>query len=500
MAKFTIIQDHVETFGTMSVTDSVSQTFTLARTNQAKFWLYGNGTAPYLVSRATLTQGALSIPVTVNSMESFYVPAEGRWSDFVSVANFALPGSVTFNAYVTTSQTVPTYPASPTAPAVVKAVDVPSESSSVVGEVLFDVEFEGTLTDSINGLVPDIQQYLSIETGTRMFGNGCLKLGPDGLGNFTSSPYGDNAALVYTPREETVAQMLASGWTLNHFYYVDGVITHVAACYAKVSGGFNLYGFMNGGLIAGPSWPVFIADGSVSLSNYIANTFGGSFPGQSGNYIDGWQVVAGALWTANFTPLTLPITPNENELIELSRIVPLTVTTNPHPGDTLAINGGTAGNVTFTFVDHYPNNSLEIEIGATVNETAVNIAKAVNGIFGAEFVATVDGNVVTVTAYSPTSTITGTGGRITFGTQLSTYQGTDIEELSISDSFTATEGGKAVQEVMSISDSMDGLIDDISEEMSASTVFDVPMDTIGEELSISTNFDGLIDSMGESND
>jgi len=81
-----------------------------------------------------------------------------------------------------------------------------------------------------------------------------------------------------------------------------------------------------------------------------------------------------------------------------------------------------------------------------------------------------------------------------------TLDGLITEEVSAADSFTATDGGKAVQENVSVADTIVGLIDGLSENASVSDSFDVPMDSLDENVSVSTNIDGLIDMMGESND
>jgi len=191
----------------------------------------------------------------------------------------------------------------------------------------------------------------------------------------------------------------------------------------------------------------------------------------------------------------------DDPFIEFVSTCTLTITTNPDPGDTLVLKGGQQGDITFTFVDHYPNNQYEIQIGADTSETASNIATAINNYTLAEFSAEASTNTVTVTSYisgEMTVEITGTG--ISAGTITGTYPGFNDEEISVADSFTVAEGGKSVQENASASDSMDGLIDGLTETVSASAVIDCLMDSMDENANASAasdNFDGLIDYMGD---
>lgn len=185
-------------------------------------------------------------------------------------------------------------------------------------------------------------------------------------------------------------------------------------------------------------------------------------------------------------------------LTEVKKSGSITINTNPSPGDTLTISN--SATTVFTFVDHYPNNATEIQIGATTVVTAQALATAINNISGAEFVATVDGSIISVDAYCEsafTMTTTSTGIEISSITEI--VPGLITEIATAADSFTASDGGKAVQENATAADSTDGLIDGIVEAASVSTVFDtlnVEMDeTI--EATVVTDFDGLIEYMGE---
>ena len=184
-------------------------------------------------------------------------------------------------------------------------------------------------------------------------------------------------------------------------------------------------------------------------------------------------------------------------LTEITFDSTITLTSNPSPGDTLILKGGSGGDITFTFVDHYPNNAYEIQIGETANETAANIVIAINAIIGAEFVATADGNVITITAYSPELEIKTDSDEINIGIITKTTADIISEEVSAADSFTVTEGGKSVQENASATDAVDGLIDGLSETVSAIAVIDCLMDSMDEGANAADNFDGLIDYMGD---
>ena len=97
-------------------------------------------------------------------------------------------------------------------------------------------------------------------------------------------------------------------------------------------------------------------------------------------------------------------------------------------------------------------------------------------------------------------TIETTGTGISAGTITSIHPGFLDEEVSAADSFTVMEGGKSVQENASASDSMDGLIDGLTETVSASAVIDCLMDSMDENANASAasdNFYGLIDYMGD---
>lgn len=258
--------------------------------------------------------------------------------------------------------------------------------------ILFDCEFEGTFTDSINGLSPTvIGEGISIESSTRMFGSGCCKQdgtffispvnpipgitlsnpqslqrprwggGPfyfsaedmklywgypngaavyitgDGTytvpwnaGDFSGStvdatvvvaelPAADayasvidfaGTSLTYAPTEDLITALKADGFTVSVFMQdtqeltLPGVVTitippfttfHIAAVCEKVEGGYNYYVFYRGLLLNNP--PTFISEEELDA---VINEF---FTWELWSaWIDSYQFISGALWTADFTP------------------------------------------------------------------------------------------------------------------------------------------------------------------------------------------------------
>ena len=509
MAKVTTIVSGGDPFsptgigsGTTTVSTSSSQTFALVATPQARFWFAGNGASPYFVTRARLTQGAKDIPITMGSVQSFYVPATGRWSDFVSVSDFTLPGNVTITVTISEEVLLPTFSGNtnPSDPVLTSAhetsIDAYIGGEEYTGEILFDVEFEGNFIDSINGLTPTDTTNFSIETNPAyiLFGSGSGKF----LGS-APEPL-DPAYLTYALPADVKTKCLANGFTVSLFWalttafgdlppYTKG---HVAQVVTKDETDYVLDSYMNGSLMSSNS--IDYAMTSAMLDGFTL-AFG------LHGWLDGYQIINGQVWLGEFTPPSSPFTSTtDNELIELTFNSSITITDNPNPGDTLTLKGSAGGDVTFTFIEGYPLNDNQIQIGADTSETAANIAAAINNIAGAEFVASAEGNVVTVTAYTATFSMEETGSGLALGDITRTWDGLLTEEASVNDSFTAEDGGKAVQEAATVTTDMDGLIDGISENVSAGTEFDAPMDGINEVIEISTHFDGLIDYMGELDD
>jgi hypothetical protein len=493
--------------GTTTATSSASQTIQLAAwendwwvLGNIKFWFAGNGVSSYLVNSARLIQGSRNIPIKMGGQQSFYVPPAGRYSDEIYIGDFTVPGTATVTITFSETVTLPTFSDNtvPEDPVIVSATEIysPEWGEGLTGEVLFDVEFEGNFIDSINGLTPTDTTNFSIETNPAyiLFGSGSGKF----LGS-APEPL-DPAYLIYALPADVKTKCLANGFTVSSFWalttafgdlppYTKGQVAQVVT---KDETDYVLDSYMNGSLMSSNS--IDYASMSAMLDGFTL-AFG------LHGWVDGYQIINGQVWMSEFTPPSSPFTSTtDNNLIELTFNSLITVTENPSLGDTLVLKGGTAGDVTFTFVNYYPNNQYEIQIGDTVNDTATAMAVAISNIPGAEFVATVTDNIVTVFAYTTTFSTEETGSGLTLGAITHTLDGLITEDVSVADSFTAEDGGKAVQQNVSVADTIDGLIDGLSENLSASTEFDVPMDSIDENASVSTNFDGLIDMMGDSND
>ncbi|AZF89920.1 hypothetical protein [Methanosarcina virus MetMV] len=479
--------------GTTSVLNTVSQTFSVPVTPQMKFWLAGNGVSSVLITSARLIQGTKNIPVTVNGAASFYIPATGKWSDYASISDFSLPGNVTLTVTFSGTMNIATFldNSNPGDPVVVSATEIPSpETPSLAGEILFDVEFEGSFVESVSGLMPSTIQNCTIETGNVLFGSGsCFCNGSE------SSP----AVLIYSTNSTFVNRCTEDNFTMSAFYkplepfgeYPAGSRIHEAVVFVKVSGGYNKYHYFNG---TNFNDPPFEFESDASVETHLLNLMIG---GAIQIIFDGYQIIKGAVWTEEFTPPSQPfIFSSDYGLIELTSNSSITLTTNPAPGDTIKLKGGTLGDVTLTFVNYYPRNQYEVQIGATVNETAANLTLAINRIEGAEFTATATDNVVDIIAYSPTFSTEKTGDGITLSGVSSTLDGLITEDISVDDSFTVTDGGKAIQQNVSVTEAIDGLIDGLSENINITDYFDTSMDGLDESVLVSTSFVGLIDVMG----
>lgn len=188
-----------------------------------------------------------------------------------------------------------------------------------------------------------------------------------------------------------------------------------------------------------------------------------------------------------------------NILDETPQTGTATINANPSPLETFTVSN--SATTIFTFVNYYPLKATEIQIGATAADTAVNLAAAINKISGAEFLAEVDDSTITVTAYCESAfAMTTTSAGIEISTISQTIAGLITESTTVADSFTASEGGKAIQENASAADNTDGLIDGLSESASATALIDCLTDSMDENANASAatdNFDGLIEYMGE---
>ena len=262
---------------------------------------------------------------------------------------------------------------------------------------------------------------------------------------------------------------------------------------ASISSGYHTYRFEGDSSTGIPSLRVYMDDiyyGVVVMKGYNDDP-------------DMWRVPASITLASVGTVYIKEISiidsiESDTRLTEIVKSGNITINANPSPGETFTVSN--SATIVFTFVDHYPLNATQIQIGATTALTAQALATAINNISGAEFVATVDGSIISVDAYCESAfamTTTSTGIEISSITEI--VPGLTTETVTAADSFTATDGGKAVQENATAADSTDGLIDGSAESASVSTVFDtlnVEMDeTI--EATVTTDFDGLIDYMGE---
>jgi len=62
---------------------------------KVRIWLSGNGTSAYTVNGGSISQGAVTVSITVNGQTSFQIPSMGRWSDYFSTVGFTLPNTCT---------------------------------------------------------------------------------------------------------------------------------------------------------------------------------------------------------------------------------------------------------------------------------------------------------------------------------------------------------------------------------------------------------------------
>lgn len=519
---------NVSGMGTVYVSGltSYTQTVSLKSTPTAKFWFPGNGVDSYLVASASITQGSLSTPVKVNGKTSFYVPKEGRWSDWVSIANFALPGDVVFAFSIASlSSKIPTASSAPTTPVGVSAceykttttflpiTELDEEAGDLVAQLPFVENFPNFNNWAVlDGITPTISEGLYINLP---------KLTEEGHGNSTNiwinpliSHLPDKFSLEVITNCDSVpgegCQIIIYLYTLD-YAFVTTIQTYASPppwdiLYKQLENKEQKW-----------RWEIDIANINRPIERvyyddeFIAELVGMYFIALAGS--DGYpspsaglQVEVnnsydtGAACRLHIKSITITDVTTDRSLLEVTQAGTLTVTGSIAAGDTLTISGGTAGNIVFTFVDHYPNNANEIQIGVDVNATAANISTAINDITGAEFVATVASNVVTVTAHTSLSfSMSTTSSEISVGAVTEAIPGFNDETASASAVFTATEGGKSVQENASASDSMDGLIDGLTEAASATAVIDCLTDSMEEGVTCnaSVNIDGLIDYMGE---
>lgn len=498
---------NVSGIGTVNVSGltSFTQTVTLQDTASAKFWFPGNGTESYLVASASITQGSLSTPVKVNGKTSFYVPKEGRWSDWVSIADFALPGDVTFSFSIASlSAKIPAASTAPTTPVGVSAVFYPISSTPVYsgGLPLID-NFE-----NVDGWeTKSGQQIVFGSAGSYRY------IRKDSTAAFSVMP------TIFTVKLDTTFSNLGTRGTssvdmivlmmvweynyINFGFYSDGLydlLTNTKICDISVAAAMDLSFVIDATNPAAANMKIYLAGALYVETTLTLNTYPVSL-GYTYIVLSGHTDSTEELATLRNFSIYYGSYVNSAVAIvnEVTSTCTITVTENPAPGDTLTINN--SATTVFTFVDHYPNNSGEIQIGTTTAITAANIATAISNITGAEFAATTVNNIITIVAHVSTPfSVTTTSAGLTIGTITEIIPGYNAEEATVTDVFTATEGGKSVQENATVADSADGLIDGLTENSSVATSIDCLIGDMDEGVGVTTtsdNFDGLIEYMGE---
>lgn len=465
--------------------------------NTVRFWLAGNGATNINVTSATLTQGAKSVSIKVNNQASFYIPPMGRWSDPISVADIDVTESMSLDFVLSGASNVPSISYTP---------------------------FMCPVVEGTNSLTVPEESYVA--TTTYLYENNCSTLsGHPTTGTVSQGDGFYNMSDVSTVQLSSYYQYIPAIYTISVEFMatVDRFSIEVDSVWGMVSN-FGL-SFREGGLYIWIGWGPLVsllADCAITdtqIMNFTINTITGSIS----VYIDGelktTSELPGLIASAEITMVMVQAAFNpvssgyaniydfkishtsfspQTNLVELTGTGTITVTSNPSAGETITISNSASN--AFTFVDHYPNNSTEIQIGATTAATAINIATAINAIAGAEFVATVDGSVITVIGYTSTFAMTTTSAGITISGITETLGAGMLESASVADSITVAEGGKATQENASVADSADGLIDGSAESAGVFTMIDclgAEMDEGIGATALSDNFDGLIDYMGE---
>jgi hypothetical protein len=531
--------------GTTSIMYSVvNETFTVTEdTNTIRLWFAGKGSGSALVYTAYVTQGAKSVPVSVGGkFSAFTIPSSGRWSDWVSVADFTLPGEVVFVVNYVEAVSLPTFSDNsvPTDPVPVSAVEgatqlpISSSTPSNPGCTLISDGFTSN------------QGWYNFGTPTEGFAHtiadGKMKISGAGIGNITTRRTGYFPIVPTYNRlsyelDITINKIPTANWTYytGNGTYADayaylqlfcdkyhagavlrftnvGVYTnYLNESYEymplKIADANSSYHIkvMWDGTVSCPYCSIYINDAlcyTVSVPVYHATYFflqyitfqasvadaGESIDFDIDNFVFKGDMGLPQAGTIPSAPSVLTETPYTGTI---------SVSTNPSSGDTATITN--SATTVFTFVDHYPVKTGEVQIGATREETANNLATAINNIAGVEFVATVSGYKITVKAYTETEfSVATTSGGIT-ASVTGIVSGLITESISVSDEFTATLTTKYVGENATAAGSTDGLIDGLSESASATTSIDCLTDSMDESVNcdVSVNVDGLIEYMGE---
>ncbi|MFA5324358.1 MAG: hypothetical protein WC373_16905, partial [Smithella sp.] len=447
---------------------------------ESKFWFPGNGVDSYLLAGASISFEGSTIPLKVDGKAIFYVPKEGRWSDWVSIRDWAWGHedeyiSVTFSfSMASTSAKIPTAPTAPTTPVGVSAYEYKTITEDLP-ETELDEE-EGDLVDSL----PFVENFINLDNWI-IDEYGVTPTISEGLyinlPKLTEPKHGNHVDMGIIPLISHLPDKFSlevitncdsvpvSDWChiVVYLYTLDyACVGSIEAADIEVPGYEKLYKPLENKTqkwrwevdvtnISRPIERVYYDDEFIielagmyffalaGSKNYPVPQSGFAF--SFGNHYD-----TGTDCRLHIKSITITEGNTDRSLTEVTSTCTLTVTTNPDPGDTLVLKGGEQGDITFTFVDHYPNNQYEIQIGADTSETATNIATAINNYTLAEFSAEASTNTVIVTSHisgEMTIEITSTG--ISAGTITSTHPGLLDEEVSAADSFTVTEGGKSVQ-------------------------------------------------------
>lgn len=532
--------------GVTGITYSVvNEQFTITEdTNSIRLWFAGKGSGgAALVYSAYATQGGKSVPVSVGGkFSTFTIPSTGRWSDFISVADFTLPGDVIFVINYVVAISLPTFTGNsvPTDPVPISAVEgatqlpISSSTPSSLGGTLISDTFDSD------------QGWYNFGTPTAGFtdaiADGKMKITGAGTGNIDtrrmdSFPKVPTYSKLSFEVDVTINELPTTNWT-----YYPGTGTYPDACgYLQIScekyhlgttliftklGVYTYYinesyesallkiadaassyriKIMWDGTTANPYGSIYINDAlcyTTSVSNYHSTYFFRIYTIFQARVADAGETIDFDIDNVTFkgdmgTPYSGTTSSSPSLLTETPYTGTIIISTNPTAASTITITN--SATTVFTFVDHYPVKTGEVQIGATRDITANNLATAINNISGAEFVATVSGYTITVKAYTETEfSATTTSGGIT-ASITGIVPGLITENISVSDEFTATLTTKYVGENATAADNTDGLVDGPAEAASVTTVFDtlnVEMDeTI--EATVVTAFDGLIEYMGE---
>jgi len=458
-----------------------------------RFWFAGNGSSSYYVTSAFLVQGALSLPITVYGKTSFYVPSYGRASDVMSISNFTTPGEISSVVNIATNQTLPVFNEGTIITSIIETnaydlsdewSDLPTSAfpdSSVRGKIIGD----GPLVYTLHFTLPAMPPYSgdigflglifmdSSNTGLALFFENF-----DGGGMWFGPPdtWGDRVGSILKNVTQDVTMEIDRRDDITGYDYYMRIARQWTSGGTTYTDSFDrTYSCSPGDL------------GIYDLKNYACN----------GLFLRG-SILSSVAYDVTNLSMTVDLL---NDPEEITTTVILAVTCNPTNGDTLTINNSQER--VFTFVNYFPLLSTQIQIGTDdYAGTAVNIANKINAIDGAEFSATAvdDGGYykVTITGHTDTGvTITTTSACITVNDATSIIPSLLQENISASNSMSATDGGKEQSENATVSDVIDVLMEDITESSSASTNFNCLIEILEESCGISDEMDGLIEYMGE---